>query len=90
MARRGPWGEAPVAGATPPVPPGIAQQWHIAEDGAATGPFSAADLRQMAATGSLTGQSWVWTPGSAGWRHAAEVPEIAALLGQVPPPPPAA
>ncbi|HRW15618.1 MAG: SPFH domain-containing protein [Rhodobacteraceae bacterium] len=91
MARRGPWGEAPVAGATPPVPPpGVVQQWHVAEDGAAKGPFSAADLRQMAATGTLTGESWVWTPGSAGWRRAGEVPEVAALLGQVPPPPPAA
>lgn len=90
MARRGPWGEAPGAGAaTPPPPPAAEAAWHVAEGGASRGPFSPADLRAMAADGRLTLESWVWTAGSADWRRAGAVPELTGLFHQVPPPPPA-
>jgi hypothetical protein len=86
MARRGPWGDAPVAGAAPPPLPPAAARWHVASQGKASGPFTEAELRHMAAEGTLAAASQVWSPGSEGWRRAAEVPELAAILGQVPPP----
>ena len=89
MARSGPWGSAPEP-AAPPPPPQTAPAWHIAVDGKADGPYGLAALQAMAGTGTFVRDSYVWRPGSAGWVHAAEVPELAALFDQVPPPPPTA
>ncbi len=89
-ARRGPWGEAPVAGATPPPLPPAAARWHVAVGGEAKGPFTEADLRHMAAEGTLARETHVWSPGSEGWRRAGEVPELAGVLGAMPPPLPPA
>ncbi len=86
MARRGPWGDAPVAGAAPPPLPPAAARWHVAVLGKPSGPFTEAELRHMAAEGTLAAESLVWSPGSDGWRPAGEVPELAAILGQLPPP----
>ena len=88
--RRGPWGEAPVAGAAPPPLPPAAARWHVAVSGEAKGPFTEADLRHMAAEGTLARDSQVWSPGNEGWRRAGEVPELAGVLGSVPPPLPPA
>lgn len=100
MARRGPWGEAPVAGATPaaqpsaapsaPPPPPAAAAWHVARDGQTSGPFDLQALRAMVAEGRLTRESWVWTAGDADWRKAGEVGALAAVFPQMPPPPPPA
>jgi hypothetical protein len=43
----------------------------------------------MAAAGSLTRDTHVWTAGQDGWKRAGDVPALASLLAQVPPPPPA-
>lgn len=89
MARKGPWGEAPAAAAeTPPPPPPAAAAWHIAEGGASKGPFGVAALAQMAGAGSFTPETYVWRPGAGGWLHASEVPELAQIFDQIPPPPP--
>lgn len=86
----GPWGTAPgAAAAAPPPPPPAAKTWHVAENGATKGPFSTAELQQMAASGSLTRSTLVWTAGQDGWKAAAET-ELSQILGQVPPPPPPA
>ncbi len=82
----GPWGQAPAA-PTPPPPPPVEHVWHIAADGQTTGPFSKADLGQMAAKGALTRESWVWTPGQDGWMQAEDT-ELAELFTVAPPPPP--
>ena len=82
----GPSGRAPAA-PTPPPPPPVEHVWHLAADGQTTGPFSKADLGQMAAKGTLTRESWVWTPGQDGWIHAEET-ELAELFTVAPPPPP--
>ncbi len=82
----GPWGRAPAA-PTPPPPPPVEHVWHLAADGQTTGPFSKADLGQMVAKGTLTRESWVWTPGQDGWIHAEET-ELAELFTVAPPPPP--
>ncbi len=87
----GPWGaQAGAAAAPPPPPPPPApatQAWHMAVDGATSGPFGEADLKRLAAEGKLTRATMVWTPGQDGWKMAAET-DLARLLDQVPPPPP--
>lgn len=87
----GPWGAqqpgAAVAPPPPPPPPPAGKQWHLAVDGATSGPFAEGDLSRMATEGRLTRATMVWTPGQDGWKMAAET-ELARLLDQVPPPPP--
>ncbi len=72
----------------PPPPPPVEHVWHIAENGQTQGPFSKAALGRMAASGALTRQTHVWTPGQDGWKHAGEVIELAQLFTILPPPPP--
>ncbi|WP_371059856.1 SPFH domain-containing protein [Rhodosalinus sp. 5P4] len=95
MAQPGPWGgAAPGAGqgaqpvAAPPPPPPVEHVWHIAENGQTRGPFSRADLGRMAVAGELARNSYVWTQGQDGWKHAEDVPELAQLFTVMPPPPP--
>ena len=77
----GPWGAAP-------PPPPAAKAWHVAVNGETKGPFTEADLAAMAAAGSLTRASHVWTAGQDGWKTAADT-DLARMFTQVPPPPPA-
>jgi membrane protease subunit (stomatin/prohibitin family) len=87
-ANAGPWGAAPAAAAPPPPPPPpAAKAWHVADNGATKGPFTEADLAAMAANGSLSRSSQVWTAGQEAWKPAAET-ELARLFAMVPPPPP--
>ncbi|SLN57036.1 SPFH domain / Band 7 family protein [Pseudoruegeria aquimaris] len=94
MAQAGPWGARPAAAApsaaapVAPPPPPVEHVWHIAKDGKTSGPFSKADLGRMAAEGSLTRESFVWTPGQDGWKKAEDVAELAQLFTILPPPPP--
>ena len=60
----------------------------MAEGGKTTGPFSKAALGRMATDGSLTRDSFVWTPGQDGWMRAEDVDELAQLFTVLPPPPP--
>ena len=78
---------APMA---PPPPPPVEHVWHIAEQGKTTGPFSKAALGRMAAEGTLTRASMVWTQGQDGWKSADDVAELAQLFTVMPPPPPGA
>jgi membrane protease subunit (stomatin/prohibitin family) len=89
MAQAGPWGAAPGAQPAPPPPP-VEKVWHLAVAGETRGPYSRADLGKMAAAGELTRETWVWTAGLDGWKHAGEVPELGQLFTVLPPPPPAA
>tara|TARA_R110002110_G_scaffold106423_19_gene266837 strand:- start:1734 stop:2855 length:1122 start_codon:yes stop_codon:yes gene_type:complete len=94
-ASAGPWGARP-AGATAapaasaPPPPPIEHVWHIAKDGATSGPFSKARLGRMVTDGALTRETYVWTPGQDGWLRAEDVTELAQLFTVMPPPPPGA
>jgi membrane protease subunit (stomatin/prohibitin family) len=87
----GPWGAAPGAAAPPqpPAPPAApaARVWHLAENGATSGPFGEADLARLATEGRLGRATMVWTPGQDGWKMAADT-DLARLLDSVPPPPP--
>ncbi len=86
----GPWGASPSAqpSAPPPAPPAAAAAvWHIAANGETTGPFDPTALTQMAAKGTLTTATLVWTPGQDGWK-AAGTTALASLLTHQPPPAP--
>lgn len=74
------------AGQTPPPIPALG--YHVAVNGAATGPFDSATLGQMVATGNLSGESLVWKPGMTEWRRAADVDELDGVLRTVPGMPP--
>jgi membrane protease subunit (stomatin/prohibitin family) len=86
----GPWGAArappPPPPPAPPPAPG-ARAWHLAENGATSGPFGEAELAQMAAGGRLSRASMVWTAGQDGWKMAADT-DLVRLLDSLPPPPP--
>ncbi|MGB8814129.1 MAG: DUF4339 domain-containing protein, partial [Paracoccaceae bacterium] len=81
---------APSHTAPPPPPPApTSRAWHVAENGATKGPFSDADIAQMAKAGSLTRASQVWTAGQDGWKPASDT-DLANLFAMLPPPPPGA
>jgi len=73
---------------TPPPMPNV--QYHISVNGQQMGPFQMLQLQQMAQSGQLTQQTYVWKPGMANWEFAGNVPELASLfsMGTPPPPPP--
>ena len=78
---------------TPPPMPNV--MYHISVNGSQAGPFNMQQLAQMAQSGQLTQQTYVWKQGMANWEHAGNVAELAALFappapGSVPPPPPPA
>ncbi|MGP1345392.1 MAG: SPFH domain-containing protein [Phycisphaerales bacterium] len=76
--------------ASPPPPPGAPHQpaFHLYANSQQTGPFAHDQLRHLAATGALTPDTLVWSPGMSNWTRAAEVPALAPILSPPPPPPP--
>lgn len=94
---RGPWGQVPAQ-----QPPQLAPQpqpgmiagptatpetvWHIAVDGAASGPYGKAHLGRLVNEGKFNRDTLVWTPGQDGWKEADEVPALAQLFTMLPPP----
>ncbi len=66
--------------APPPLP--TQTQWYMGINGQQVGPISVNELIQK----GLTAQTLVWKAGMENWKPAAEVPELASLLGSVPPP----
>lgn len=89
---------APAAGAPMQVPmqasgtgaamPSLAPAapWHVAENGAPVGPFTGAQLAQAIASGRVTRESLVWSPGMAQWQAAEQVPMLQGLFAATPPP----
>lgn len=76
---------------TPPPMPNV--QYHISMNGAQAGPFNMQQLAQMAQSGQLTPQTYVWKQGMANWELAGNVAELTGLFappapGSMPPPPP--
>ncbi len=90
-AAQGPWGTRapqPAPAAITPPPPPVEHVWHIAVGAETKGPYSKAALGRMASEGTLTRETYVWTAGQDGWKHAEEVQELAQLFTILPPPPP--
>ncbi|MEZ4332032.1 MAG: SPFH domain-containing protein [Myxococcota bacterium] len=74
------------AGVAPPVVP--TSVWHIAEGGAAVGPFTGAQLAQAIAAGRVTRETFVWSPGMRDWTAAEQVDALNAAFASQPPPVP--
>ena len=76
---------------TPPPMPNV--QYHLSVNGQQMGPYNMQQLQQMAQSGQLTPQTYVWKQGMANWDFACNVSELASLFaapGTPPPPPPPA
>jgi membrane protease subunit (stomatin/prohibitin family) len=76
------------AGGAPPPIPGGAAAYHVAVGQSQTGPFDVGALQSQIAAGQFTRNSLVWKAGMAQWVKAGEVPELASLFANVPPPVP--
>ncbi|MEO1016576.1 MAG: SPFH domain-containing protein [Pseudomonadota bacterium] len=72
----------------PPLPSG--PQYHVAENGQASGPFGMDALAQRARTGALTTETLVWSDGMANWEKAGKVEALRQLFQATPPPIPGA
>lgn len=70
----------------PPPPP--LSQFFVSLNGQQAGPFDLNTLKNMIAQNQINKETYVWKQGMPNWIAAAEVPEISALFGAVPPPPP--
>lgn len=77
----------PPPAAAPPPPPD-AVQFHVSKSGQSTGPFGLDALRQQAADGDLTRESFVWSETLGDWKKAGEVDALRPVFGATPPPPP--
>ncbi|HZE38279.1 MAG TPA: SPFH domain-containing protein [Stackebrandtia sp.] len=80
--------QAPASG-PPPLPQ--QDQWYIGVAGQQRGPFDLNGLAAQVSGGALTRATLVWKSTMAQWTPAGEVPELAQVFGNTPPPlPPAA
>jgi membrane protease subunit (stomatin/prohibitin family) len=73
-------GQGMRAASSPPPLPAMAG-FFLGVEGAAQGPFDATALAQRVKEGVLRADTLVWREGMAAWAAAAQVPEVAALLG---------
>lgn len=71
-------------GMAPPPVPNVT--YHVAVNGAATGPFDMNALAQMAMNGQLTASTLVWKAGMAAWARADSVDDLKIVLANVMPP----
>lgn len=74
-----PTATAPTATASEPSEVASAVWW-IARGGEALGPYSEADLDELAHTAELTPRTFVWRDGMAGWARLEQVGELATIL----------
>lgn len=71
---------------TPPPMPNV--QYYVTVNGSQMGPFNIQQLQQMAQSGQLTPQTYVWKQGMANWDFAGNVQELSSLFVSACPPPP--
>lgn len=71
----------------PPAPPqGVIASYHISQNGQQAGPYTMNQLQQLISQGVLTPNTHVWKQGMGQWEIAMNVPEVASLFGNTPPP----
>ena len=71
------------------VPPSVPKdEYYIAKDGKATGPFDMKTLKEMAKNGELLKDSLVWKEGMIDWKLAKDVNELQSVFNVIPPIPP--
>lgn len=73
----------------PPPPPSVSS-WYIYVNGQQIGPMAIAQIQQYISAGQFTRNDLVWKEGYQSWIQASNVPELAHLFAQVPPPVPPA
>lgn len=75
---------------TPPPVPNV--QYHISVNGTQSGPFTIPQLAQMAQSGQMNAQTYVWKQGMQNWEMAGNVAELSSIIAPpdpgTPPPPP--
>ncbi|MEZ6126212.1 MAG: SPFH domain-containing protein [Planctomycetaceae bacterium] len=76
---------APQPGSVPPPPP-VPMVWHVAVNGASSGPFTPAHIAASIAAGEITPQTLVWTASLPNWTPAGQVPALAPHFTPAPPP----
>lgn len=72
--------------APPPMPGAVS--YMLAVNGQQYGPYNMQQLQQMAQSGQLTAQTFVWCQGMAAWEPAANRPDLASLFAPAAPPMP--
>jgi len=76
--------QAPSQAAPPPI---LGEnKYFIAVDGAQTGPFTIAEIKQKIESQSFTQDSLVWMEGMDAWEKASSREDLKGLFGSVPPP----
>ena len=79
--------------ASPPPLPGGSEVYHVAQNGAAQGPYTIDLLKQHASAGSLQTDTLVWSPSMSEWQAAGTVDELKSVFensASSPPPIPSA
>ncbi len=71
---------------TPPPIPNV--QYYILVNGQQSGPFGMQQLQQLAQTGQLTKETYVWKQGMVQWELAGNTQELCSLFAPSCPPPP--
>lgn len=72
------------------APPPLIANIFLAIQGAQSGPFDQGAIMSMLQSGQINGQTLAWKQGMAAWAPAQNIPELAPLFAQVPPPLPIA
>ncbi len=67
-------GSAATTGSQYPAVP--ACSYYVVADGHVTGPLSEAELTTLVSRGIVGKGTFVWMPGMAGWKLAADIPEV--------------
>ncbi|NMO20745.1 GYF domain-containing protein, partial [Pyxidicoccus fallax] len=78
-----PWDDEPTR-AAPLKPTG--SPWFVMVRNKQEGPLDEGALREMIATGTVSGRSFFWQQGMADWKRGSDIPELAGLFA--PPPAP--
>ncbi len=82
---------APATSTAAPTPPPVPTlSYWVAINGQQQGPYSRDKLAEQITAGAVTRDSLVWAQGMAGWSKAADVADLSALFGAMPPPLPGA
>ncbi|MEM6639122.1 MAG: SPFH domain-containing protein [Pseudomonadota bacterium] len=75
-------------GAPPPLP--SEAKFYLAANGHQTGPFTKAEMRAKIEAGEVSRDSLMWTTGLSEWTDAGDLPDMASLFKDQPPPLPGA
>ena len=88
--RMGQVGSPAAAGAASVAPPPVPgqEQWHVAVNGQAQGPFSAAQLGEAIQLGQVDTTTQIWSASLGNWTAAGQVPQFGPQFAgpKVPPP----